>query len=41
MAKDTMKKTRGAAGPSGIDADQWRSILISGNFGNAGEGLRK
>ena len=41
MVKDAIKKTRGAAGPSGMDADGWRRILISGNFGNVGEDLRK
>ena len=33
-------KTRGGAGPSGVDADGWRHILASGNFGNASEKLR-
>ena len=33
-------KTRGGAGPSGIDADGWRHILASRNFGNASEELR-
>ena len=41
MVKDDIKKTRGAAGPSGMDPDGWRRILISGNFGNVGEDLRK
>ena len=41
MVKDAIKKTRGAAGPSGMDADGWRRILLSGNFGNVGEDLRK
>ena len=34
-------RTRGAAGPSGMDADGWRRILISKNFGTAGKDLRK
>ena len=34
-------KTRGSAGPSGMDADAWRRLLISKNFGNAGKGLRE
>ena len=34
-------KTRGAAGPSGMDADNWRCILISKDFGNTGKELRK
>ena len=41
MVKDAMKRTKGAVGPSGMDADGWRRILISGNFGNVGEELRK
>ena len=41
MVKDTLINTREAPGPSSMDADGWRRILISGNFGNAGEDLRK
>ena len=41
MARDAIKKTRGSAGPSGLDTDGWRRILISGNFGTSGEDLRK
>ena len=41
MVKDAIKKTRGAANPLGMDADGWRRILISGNFGNVGEDLQK
>ena len=41
MVKDTIKRTRVAAGPSGMNADGWRRILIPGNFGNVGEDLRK
>ena len=33
-------KTKGAAGPSGMDADGWRCILISKNYGTAGKDLR-
>ena len=33
-------RTRGAAGPSGLDADAWRRILISKNYGNTGKDLR-
>ena len=33
-------RTRGAAGPSGMDADSWSRILISKNFGNTGNELR-
>ena len=41
MLKDAVKKTRGATGLLRMDADGWRCILISGNFGNVGEDLRK
>ena len=34
-------KTRGAAGPSGMDADGWRRILISKNYGDIGKDLRE
>ena len=33
-------RTRGAAGPSGLDADAWRKILISKNYGETGKALR-
>ena len=33
-------KTRGSAGPSGLDADGWRRILISKNFGKTGNDFR-
>ena len=33
-------KTRGAAGPSGLDADGWKRILVSKNFGTIGKDLR-
>ena len=32
--------TRGGAGPSGVDADGWRHILVSRNFGMVSEDLR-
>ncbi len=32
--------TKDAAGPSGLDADGWRRILVSKNFGTAGTELR-
>jgi hypothetical protein len=31
---------KGAAGPSGFDADGWRRILVSKNFGSAWTELR-
>ena len=34
-------KTRGGSGPSGLDADGWRRILISQNFGKSNGDLRK
>ena len=33
-------RTRGSAGPSGLDADQWRRKLISKNYGSVGKDLR-
>ena len=33
-------KTKGAAGPSNLDADGWRRFLVSRNYGNVGEDLR-
>ena len=41
MVTDAIKKTRGAAGPSGMGADRQCRILISGNFENVEEDLRK
>ena len=41
MVKDAIKRTRGGAGSSGMDADGWRCILISGKFGNVGEEPQK
>ena len=33
-------RTRGAAGPSGLDAEGWRRILVSKNYGTTGKDLR-
>jgi len=33
-------RTRGAAGPSGLDAEGWKRILISKNYGTTGKDLR-
>ena len=33
-------RTKGAAGPSGLDADGWRRILVSKNYGKRGNDLR-
>ena len=41
MVREAIKKTHGSAGPSGLDADGWRRILLSANFGTSGEDLRK
>ena len=32
MVRDAIEKTRGFAGPLGLDTDGWRGILVSGNF---------
>ena len=32
-------RTKGAAGPSGLDADGWRRMLVSKNYGKAGKDL--
>ena len=32
--------TKGSAGPSGMDADGWRHVLLSGNFSDANKELR-
>ena len=34
------QRTKGAAGPSGQDADGWRRMLVSRNYGNTGKDLR-
>ena len=36
----TALKTRGSAGPSGLDADSWRRMLVSKNFGKTGSDFR-
>ena len=41
IVRDAIEKTRDSAGPSRLDADGWRRILMSGNFGSPGEDLRK
>ena len=32
MVRDAIEKTRGSAGPLGLDTDGWPGILVSGNF---------
>ena len=34
-------RTKGSSGPSGLDADGWRRILVSKNFGSPGQSLRE
>ena len=34
-------KTKGGSGPSGLDADGWRRILVSNSFDNCASELRK
>ena len=41
MVRDAIKKTRGSAGPSGLDVHGWIRILMSENFGTSGKDLRK
>ena len=40
MIREAAIKTKGAAGPSGQDADQWRRILASKNYGRYSSDLR-
>ena len=41
MIKKAVLITKGGSGPSGIDADGWKKILVSKVYGDAGEDLRK
>ena len=41
MISEAAKITQGGSGPSGMDADSWRRILVSRGYGNAGNNLRK
>jgi len=41
MVLEAAKITRGGSGPSGLDADGWRRILISRDYGEVGVDLRK
>ena len=41
MIREAAIKTKGAAGPSGQDADQWRRILASKNYGKYSSDLRE
>ena len=33
--RKTVKKTRGGSGPSGMDADAWRKVILSKSFGES------
>ena len=39
--KKAILKTKGAAGPSGLDADGWKRILTSNQFGSSSNDLCK
>ena len=41
MTRKAAIETKGGSGPSGMDADGWRRILCSNNFGDANVDLRK
>ena len=41
LVRKACMKTRGGSGPSGMDADGWRHILLSKNFGDAPNDLCK
>ena len=41
MIKKAAIKTKGGSGPSAMDADRWRRILCSNNFGDTNVDLRK
>ena len=41
MVYEAAKITRGGSGPSGMDADGWRRILTSRDYGDTGSDLRK
>ena len=41
MIRKAAMKTRGRSGPSGLDADGWKQILLSKNFGQSSSDLRQ
>ena len=41
IVKRAALKTKGRSGPSGLDADGWRKILASNNYGTVNTDLRK
>ena len=41
MVKEAALKTKGGSGPSGLDADVWRKILVSKSYGTINADLRR
>ena len=41
IAKEAALKTKGGSGPSGLDADGWRKILVSMSYGTVNPDLRR
>ena len=41
MVKEAALKTKGGSGPSGLDADGWRKILVSKSYGTINADLRR
>ena len=41
MVKQAALKTKGGSGPSGLDADGWRKILVSKSYGTINADLRR
>ena len=37
--KDLLGKMKGSSGPSGLDVDQWKQLLLSRNFAQNGDDL--
>ena len=41
MIKEAALKTKGSSGPSGLNANGWRKILVSRNYGTINAALRR
>ena len=41
MVKEAALKTKGGSGPSGLDVDGWRKILVSKSYGAINADLRR
>ena len=41
MVKEAALKTKGSSGPSGLDVDGWRKILVSKSYGTINADLRR